>query len=90
VTTAAHDDAAAAAPRMRVRVARGGEPTPEEAAALVAALQFLMAGAPALASVSPAQSEWALQGRMGQLGWQPLSRRWPGEPPGRAWRRVTR
>ena len=89
--TGPDDDGAPRTPSgMRVRVDRGGEPTPEEAAALVAALQFLMAGAPAVAAISPAQSEWALQGRMGQLGWQPLLRRWPGEPAGRAWRRVTR
>ncbi len=73
-----------------IEVAGGGEPTPEEAAALAVAVEFLMmssgGGSPEVDT--PAASEWALQGRMADLHWAPLTQRWPGETHGRTWRRV--
>ena len=75
---------------VRIEVRGGGEPTPEEAAALVVAVEMLRGSQAAAAAdaPSPAAGEWVLQGRMAGLHWAPLSQRWPGEAPGRSWRRV--
>ncbi|MCC7078050.1 MAG: hypothetical protein IT198_13075 [Acidimicrobiia bacterium] len=71
------------------RVVRGGRPTDEEAAALAVTVELVVREAEAAGSrVLPAADEWALQGRLHALGWQPLLQRWPGEPHGRSWRRV--
>lgn len=79
-----------AAAGVRIAVTAGGEPTPTEAAALAVAVEFLMRGAGAgePERPAPASSEWALQGRMADLHWAPLTQRWPGEAHGRTWRRV--
>lgn len=73
-----------------IEIVGGGEPGPEEVAALVMALETLVRPQPCGDGVpaSPAASEWALQGRMADLHWAPIAQRWPGEPPGRSWRRV--
>lgn len=75
---------------VRIEVAAGGEPTPEEAAALAVVVELMMKtpGAGAAEPAGPASSEWALQGRMSDLHWEPLTQRWPGEAHGRTWRRV--
>jgi len=75
---------------VRIEISGGGYPTAEEAAALVAAVELLVKGGPSLpvGPEGPAASEWALQGRMSDLHWAPLNQRWPGEAPGRSWRRV--
>lgn len=75
---------------VRIEVTAGGEPAPAQTAALVVAVELLVAASPAVSrgEQAPAASEWALQGRMADLHWAPIVQRWPGEPPGRSWRRV--
>lgn len=75
---------------VRIEVTGGGDPTPEETAVLVVAVELLVCPPPAVVASAhgPAASEWALQGRMADLHWTPMVQRWPGEPPGRSWRRV--
>lgn len=81
-------DAGDPALARRFRVIRGGMLTSEQMAAIAVAVGLLVDEAGAPTDTPPAADEWALQGRMHALRWQPLAQRWPGEPPGRAWRRV--
>ncbi len=71
-------------------ITRGGTPSPEESDAIAMALQELAERRRNLAREQAGQvsSEWMLQGRLHNLTWTPLEMRWPGEPPGRNWRRA--
>lgn len=74
---------------LAVRIIRGGDPGPEVLAAIVVGLDSILGStSPGESATAGVPDEWALQGRMSALGWQPLFQRWPGEPPGRSWRRV--
>lgn len=74
---------------LAVRIVRGGDPGPEVLAAIVVGLDSILGStSPGESATAGVPDEWALQGRMNALGWQPLFQRWPGEPPGRSWRRV--
>ena len=77
-------------PRPRFRIIKGGEPSPEELAAIAVSIDVLRqsAGGVQEDAAVPASSEWALSGRMQDLHWEPLVQRWPGEVSGGSWRRA--
>ncbi len=77
-------------PRPRFRVIKGGEPTPEELAAIAVTIEALRQSGGGIQedAAVPASGEWALSGRMQDLHWEPLAQRWPGEASGNSWRRA--